>query len=40
VPNFNPQEASNSLLNKLEESVNAFYPYLMEKFHVWANYFK
>ncbi len=40
VPNMNPQEASNSLLNKLEESVNAFYPYLMEKFHVWANYFK
>ena len=40
VPNANPQEASNSLLNKLEESVNAFYPYLMEKFHAWANYWK
>ena len=40
VPNLNPQEASNSLLNKLEESVNAFYPYLMEKFHGWANYWK
>jgi phosphatidylinositol 3-kinase len=40
VPNLNPQEASNSLLNKLEESVSAFYPYLMEKFHAWANYWK
>jgi len=40
VPGLNPQEASNSLLNKLEESVNAFYPYLMEKFHAWANYWK
>lgn len=40
VPNFNPQEASNSILSKLEESVNAFFPTVLEKIHVWANYFK
>jgi phosphatidylinositol 3-kinase len=31
-PNLNAQKASNSLLNKLEESVSALYPILMEKF--------
>ena len=39
-PNVNAQKASNSLLNKLEESVSSFYPYLMEKIHDWALYFK
>ena len=39
-PNLNAQKASNSLLNKLEESVSALYPILMEKFHHWAIYFK
>ena len=40
VPQFNKQGASNSLLSNLEESVNALMPVLMEKIHVWAQYFK
>ena len=40
VPKFNPEEASKSLLNKLEESISALYPYFMEKVHDWAKYFK
>jgi phosphatidylinositol 3-kinase len=40
MPNANPQEASNSLLNKLEESASALYPQLMEKLHSWAVYMK
>ena len=36
VPGFSKQEASNSFLTNLEESVNALMPILMEKFHAWA----
>ena len=39
-PFFNKQQASNSLLSNLEESVNAIMPVLMEKIHIWAQYFK
>ena len=40
VPGFSKQEASNSFLTNLEESVNALMPILMEKFHAWAQYWK
>ena len=40
APGFNKQQASNSLLSNLEESVNALMPVLMEKIHIWAQYFK
>ena len=40
APGFNRQQASNSLLSNLEESVNALMPVLMERFHDWAQYWK
>ena len=40
APGFNKQQASNSLLSNLEESVNALMPVLMEKIHGWAQYWK
>ena len=40
VPGYSKQEASNSFLTNLEESVNALMPILMEKFHAWAQYWK
>ena len=40
VPGLSKQEASNSFLTNLEESVNALMPILMEKFHAWAQYWK
>ena len=40
VPGFSKQEANNSFLTNLEESVNALMPILMEKFHAWAQYWK
>ena len=40
APGFNKQQASNSLLSNLEESVNALMPVLMEKIHKWAQYWK
>ena len=40
APEFNKQQASNSFLSNLEESVNAIMPLIMEKIHVWAQYFK
>ena len=40
APGFNKQQASNSLLSNLEESVNALMPILMEKIHKWAQYWK
>ena len=39
-PGFNKQQASNSLLSNLEESVNAVMPTIMEKIHSWAQYWK
>ena len=40
APGFNKQQASNSLLSNLEESVNALMPVLMETIHKWAQYMK
>ncbi len=40
APGFNKQQAQNSLLSNLEESVDAFFPVLMEKIHKWAQYMK
>ena len=40
VPGCSKQEASNSFLTNLEESVNALMPVLMEKIHAWAQYWK
>ena len=40
VPGYSKQEASNSFLTNLEESVNALMPVLMEKIHAWAQYWK
>ena len=40
VPGYSKQEASNSFLNNLDESVNALMPVLMEKLHLWAQYWK
>ena len=40
VPGYSKQEASNSFLTNLEESVNALMPVLMEKIHSWAQYWK
>ena len=40
VPGYSKQEASNSFLTNLDESVNALMPVLMEKIHAWAQYWK
>jgi phosphatidylinositol 3-kinase len=40
VPNLNNEQASKSLLDKLEESVSALFPKINEVFHGWANHFK
>ena len=40
APGFNKQQAQNSLLSNLEESVDAFFPVLMEHIHKWAVYMK
>ena len=40
APGFNKQQAQNSLLSNLEESVDAFFPVLMEAIHKWAQYMK
>ena len=40
APGFNKLQAQNSLLSNLEESVDAFFPVLMEKIHKWAQYMK
>lgn len=40
VPNMNVQQASNTLINKLEESVSGMIPYLMDQLHDLANKFK
>lgn len=39
-PGMSQQEASNSLLNKIEESVNAIYAAWMDTVHNWATYFR
>ena len=40
VPGYSKQQASNSFLTNLDESVNALMPVLMEKIHAWAQYWK
>ena len=40
APGFDKIQAQNSLLSNLEESVDAFFPVLMEKIHKWAQYMK
>ena len=40
APGFDKIQAQNSLLSNLEESVDAFFPVLMETIHKWAQYMK
>ena len=40
VPDFSKQEASNSFLTNLEESLNKLMPKIMESFHSLAQNFK
>jgi len=40
MPNKSQQEAEKQFLKIIEESVNAFFPKVMEKIHVWALYWK
>jgi len=40
MPNKNNIEAEKEFVNIIKESVNAFFPKVMEKFHVWAQYMK
>ena len=40
LPNKSNNEAEKEFLNIIKESVNAFFPKVMEKFHVWAQYMK
>ena len=40
APQKSKQEASNYILDNLEESVGALLPTLMEKIHGWAQYWK
>ena len=39
-PGFDKLQAQNSILSNLEESVDAFFPELMEKFHGLAQWIK
>jgi hypothetical protein len=36
LPNKTNMEAEKEFIIIIEESVNAFFPKVMEKFHVWA----
>lgn len=36
MPNKTNIEAEKEFINIIKESVNAFFPKVMEKFHVWA----
>jgi phosphatidylinositol 3-kinase len=40
LPNKSNIEAEKEFIVIIEESVNAFFPKVMEKFHVWAQYMK
>lgn len=40
MPSKNNIEAEKEFVNIIKESVNAFFPKVMEKFHVWAQYMK
>jgi phosphatidylinositol 3-kinase len=40
MPNKTNIEAEKEFINIIKESVNAFFPKVMEKFHVWAQYMK
>lgn len=40
MPNKSNIEAEKEFVNIIKESVNAFFPKVMEKFHVWAQYMK
>ena len=40
MPSKNNIEAEQEFKNIIKESVNAFFPKVMEKFHVWAGYMK
>ena len=40
MPDSTKQQAANSLISKLDESVGALFPKIMEKIHVWAANFK
>lgn len=40
MPDKNEQEAEHGFLQLIHESVNAFFPKLMETFHEWATYWK
>lgn len=40
MPNKTNIEAEKEFVNIIKESVNAFFPKVMEKFHEWAQYMK
>ena len=40
VNELSTEEARNSFLSKLDESVNALFPYLNDKFHAFYQYWK
>mmetsp|Transcript_44427 Transcript_44427/g.43095 ORF Transcript_44427/g.43095 Transcript_44427/m.43095 type:complete len:142 (-) Transcript_44427:48-473(-) len=40
LPNKTNIEAEQEFVRTIKESVNAFFPKVMEKFHVWAQYMK
>lgn len=40
LPNKTNQEAEKEFVSIINESVGAFFPKVMEKFHVWAGYMK
>lgn len=40
LPNKSNIEADQEFRNIIKESVSAFFPKVMEKFHVWAGYMK
>ena len=40
VPDMNNEEASNSINTKLDESVSALFPKMMDVIHDWAKYWK
>ena len=40
MPDKDEQDAERAFLQLIHESVNAFFPKLMETFHIWATYWK
>ena len=40
LPDLSNIEAEKEFVNIIKESVNAFFPKVMEKIHIWAGYMK